>query len=249
MAIKERKQITGTTEQINAYEGHEGQIVWDKDKKTLVGMSGTAGTNYPLAQQAYVDSQFLPLTGGDLSGNISFKMAGGVALNKFPDIEEVIIYSQDSTKNWTGGVLSCRGHSGSIEEQRGSFALGARSKDNSISSFLLGTPAGSLLWQGNEVLRITGADNGWVRFNPNLQICFGQGRTTSNGVVTLSYGAPFTYVLSHTATVIGDSGASGTNWNVVANPISGGAFNIWTFGNGVLTSGVSFYWCAFGYYY
>lgn len=55
MAIKERKQITGTTEQINAYAGHEGQIVWDKEKKTIVGMSGTAGENYPLASQTYVD--------------------------------------------------------------------------------------------------------------------------------------------------------------------------------------------------
>ena len=57
MAIKERKQITGTTAQINSYEGHEGQIVWDKEKKTLVGMSGTAGKNYPLAPQAYVDTK------------------------------------------------------------------------------------------------------------------------------------------------------------------------------------------------
>lgn len=57
MAVKERKQITGTTAQINAYEGHEGQIVWDKEKKTLVGMSGTAGKNYPLAPKAYVDNE------------------------------------------------------------------------------------------------------------------------------------------------------------------------------------------------
>ena len=57
MAIKERKQITGTTEQIDAYAGHEGQIVWDKEKKTLVGMSGTAGTNYPLASQTYVANE------------------------------------------------------------------------------------------------------------------------------------------------------------------------------------------------
>lgn len=57
MAIKERKQITGTTAQINAYEGHEGQIVWDKEKKTFVGMSGTAGKNYPLAPKEYVDNE------------------------------------------------------------------------------------------------------------------------------------------------------------------------------------------------
>ena len=57
MAVKERKQITGTTAQINAYAGHEGQIVWDKDKKTFVGMSGTAGKNYPLAPKTYVDNE------------------------------------------------------------------------------------------------------------------------------------------------------------------------------------------------
>lgn len=57
MAVKERKQITGTTEQINAYAGHEGQIVWDKDKKTFVGMSGTAGENYPLSSKKYVDNE------------------------------------------------------------------------------------------------------------------------------------------------------------------------------------------------
>ena len=97
MALKERKQITGTTAQIDAYAGHEGQILWDKEKKTLVGMSGTAGKNYPLAQQAYVDNEIskvntevakkassaeltqglagkedkgvcLPLTGGTLTG-------------------------------------------------------------------------------------------------------------------------------------------------------------------------------------
>lgn len=61
MAIKERKQITGTTAQINAYAGHEGQIVWDKDKKTFVGMSGAVGKNYPLAPKEYVDNEVAKL--------------------------------------------------------------------------------------------------------------------------------------------------------------------------------------------
>lgn len=104
MAVKERKQITGTTAQINAYEGHEGQIVWDKEKKTLVGMSGTAGTNYPLATQKYVDNRVshledkvdtanaattealnkkenagvcLPLTGGEVLGDIHYRVQTG----------------------------------------------------------------------------------------------------------------------------------------------------------------------------
>lgn len=56
MAIKQRKQLTGTTAQINAYAGVEGQLVWDKTKKTWVGMSGTAGTNYPMASESHTHS-------------------------------------------------------------------------------------------------------------------------------------------------------------------------------------------------
>ena len=56
MALKQRKQITGTTAQINAYAGVEGQLVWDKTKKKWVGMSGTAGTNYPMASESHTHS-------------------------------------------------------------------------------------------------------------------------------------------------------------------------------------------------
>lgn len=56
MAIKQRKQLTGTTAQINAYAGVEGQLVWDKTKKKWVGMSGTAGTNYPMASERHQHS-------------------------------------------------------------------------------------------------------------------------------------------------------------------------------------------------
>lgn len=56
MAIKQRKQLTGTTAQINAYAGVEGQLVWDKTKKKWVGMSGTAGTNYPTASESHTHS-------------------------------------------------------------------------------------------------------------------------------------------------------------------------------------------------
>lgn len=56
MAIKQRKQLTGTTAQINAYAGVEGQLVWDKTKKKWVGMSGTAGTNYPVASESHTHS-------------------------------------------------------------------------------------------------------------------------------------------------------------------------------------------------
>jgi hypothetical protein len=56
MAIIQRKQLTGTTAQINAYAGVEGQLVWNKTTKRLVGMSGTAGTNYPMASKHHQHS-------------------------------------------------------------------------------------------------------------------------------------------------------------------------------------------------
>lgn len=54
MAIKERKQLSGSTTAISKYAGHEGQVVWDKTKKEFVGMSGTVGKTYPVAMKDFV---------------------------------------------------------------------------------------------------------------------------------------------------------------------------------------------------
>lgn len=246
MAIKERKQITGTTEQINAYAGHEGQIVWDKDKKTFVGMSGTAGENYPLAQQAYVDNQFLPLTGGNLTGALIVDTFGSLAKQNIPGYEELVLQAYDRANQWTGGFLTLRGHSGSVEEERGSFLLGARDKDGSSSNMLLGTSSGRLVWSGNEVLRITGIGDGWVRFNPNIQICFGFGQATSEGSLTVSFGAPFALIRSITASVMGSS--AGADYTVLVDSFTQNTFKAWAYCNGALAPMVSFCWYAIGYY-
>lgn len=247
MAIKERKQITGTTEQINAYAGHEGQIVWDKDKKTFVGMSGTAGENYPLVPQAYVDTQFLPLTGGNMTGELIVDTFGSLAKQDAPEYEELILQAYDRANQWTGGFLTLRGHSGSVEEERGSFLLAARNKDGTSSSMLLGTPSGKLVWANNEVLRVTGSGPGWVRFNPNIQICFGNSVTTSENFVTIAYGAPFSQNPSVTATVIGDSYNAGVAYTCLVST-STTSFRTTSFENGGLAPGVVFFWTAIGYY-
>lgn len=107
MAIKERKQITGTTEQINAYAGHEGQIVWDKEKKTFVGMSGTAGENYPLASQTYVANEFakkaslVELTEG-LAGKANKSHTHTVS--QITDMPKVVLSVNNITPNDSGNV-------------------------------------------------------------------------------------------------------------------------------------------------
>lgn len=49
MAIKERKQITGTEAQIKGYAGHNGVLAYATDTKHLHVLSGTAGTTTELA--------------------------------------------------------------------------------------------------------------------------------------------------------------------------------------------------------
>lgn len=51
MAIKERKQITGTEAQIKGYAGHNGILVYATDTKHLHVLSGTAGTTTELANR------------------------------------------------------------------------------------------------------------------------------------------------------------------------------------------------------
>lgn len=51
MAIKERKQITGTDAQIKAFAGHNGVLAYATDTKHLHVLSGTAGTTTELANR------------------------------------------------------------------------------------------------------------------------------------------------------------------------------------------------------
>lgn len=51
MAIKERKQITGTAAQIKGFAGHNGVLAYATDTKHLHVLSGTAGTTTELANR------------------------------------------------------------------------------------------------------------------------------------------------------------------------------------------------------
>lgn len=52
MAIKERKQITGTEAQIKGYAGHNGVLAYATDTKHLHVLSGTVGTTTKLANMS-----------------------------------------------------------------------------------------------------------------------------------------------------------------------------------------------------
>lgn len=150
MAIKERKQLTGTTDQINAYAGHEGQVVWDKSKKTLVGMSGTAGTNYPLATSKEVTdtaSMYLPLTGGTITGAITHTL--DIAVNASSTSGNTHILGGTTVGN--GGVLAVYGVEGPSNYIPGGFLL--QSTDGTTSYSLVGDSSGTLKWRGDNIVR------------------------------------------------------------------------------------------------
>lgn len=177
MAIKERKQITGTTAQINAYAGHEGQIVWDKEKKTFVGMSGTAGENYPLASQAYVDEGLeskedkgvcLPLSGGKLTGSLIVKgtIEDSNVAGIYTDAQDSKLMLSAGNVNWrqSGGALELYGRT---HEYKGGFNL-IGCDDNSVYTLSANAPDFVLRWRNEAV--VTGilhntTSAGYIKFN------------------------------------------------------------------------------------
>lgn len=136
MTIKERKQITGTTAQIQAYAGHEGQIVWDKEKKTFVGMSGTAGTNYPLASKEYVDNEVAK------KANLSHTHK----IAQITDMPRVVLSVNNITPNDSGNV-----HLGLHD-----IAKSGNYNDLTNKPYI---PVNTSNWSAS------GGDNGWARDN------------------------------------------------------------------------------------
>lgn len=220
MAIKERKQITGTTAQINAYEGHEGQIVWDKEKKTLVGMSGTAGKNYPLATKEYVDSTCLPLTGGALSGKMVFNQSDSIGRETPSDH---IVLSGGRTF-LDGASLALFGKD--INDVRaGGFEI-YNFKDESTISVLQGFPNGSLLWGGKRVESVNAIGGSYIRYESGLQFCWGGIVITSN-TINAVVNLPLPYVNNgYIISVVYTDANSGPSVSVSAGNKTTNAFTI-----------------------
>lgn len=217
MAVKERKQITGTTAQINAYEGHEGQIVWDKDKKTFVGMSGTAGKNYPLAPKEYVDNEVakvnteltkglagkedkgacLPLTGGTLTGALRMTKDTYIWANQDESIKGLEVSSGET---WNDGAgLFLRNNSATGEGESGQWGLVAQNVTSGTFGVLIGHADnlwfnGGLVERSNEIFgtSIEGGFYDVYRYATGLQIIIVGVTIPANQLsVTFTFPRPF----------------------------------------------------------
>ena len=103
MAIIQRKQLTGTTAQINAYAGVEGQLVWDKTTKRWVGMSGTAGTNYPMASE-YHQHSIANVTDLQKALDSKANTAHTHTVSQITDMPNAVLSVNDITPNDGGNV-------------------------------------------------------------------------------------------------------------------------------------------------
>lgn len=128
MAIKERKQITGTEAQIKGYAGHNGVLAYATDTKHLHVLSGTAGASTKLANvsdipapvdisgkadKTYVDTELAKKqTKGDYATNTALTqgLAGKAnkshthTMSQITDMPKVVLGVNDITPDDSGNV-------------------------------------------------------------------------------------------------------------------------------------------------
>lgn len=126
MAIKERKQITGTEDQIKGFAGHNGVLAYATDTKHLHVLSGAAGTTTELANttdipdisgkadRTYVDTELAKkqdkgdyattsaLTSG-LAGKANSSHTHTVS--QITDMPKVVLSVNDITPDDSGNVV------------------------------------------------------------------------------------------------------------------------------------------------
>lgn len=246
MAIKERKQITGTEAQIKGYAGHNGVLAYATDTKHLHVLSGTAGTTTKLANMSdipapvdisgkadktYVDtelakkqptgdyatnsalttglagkanvsdipdvSKYLPLSGGNLEGGLSFRDSSTIDANTAPNYKGLEVRS---AKTWEGGAsIYLRSNEATGSHERGSWGIAAKDADG-VDHLLQGIE-NNLYYEGAEVerniststFRMPGGGSAVERrFSSSLMIITGELSLITGGSATITFKTPFT---------------------------------------------------------
>lgn len=152
---------------------------------------------------ARVESSYLPLEGGTITGGIVSSVP--VAIKQATSDSYTTICGGKGTSDGARLVLTSKGDS-----DGGQFKLYAN--DGTSSSILLGDPDGTLKWGGKVIAVIESSDAYCVRFSNGTQICSGNGNVSTSG-------ATFTFPLSFSdapIVVVGrKTGASTTGGSTV----------------------------------
>lgn len=139
-------------------------IVGNIEGNVVGNLKGTAEKAIADSNGKKIHETYLPLTGGNMTGAISFVVTDGVIKN-INDAGRVIIFGGTAYNNGAALYLL---HKNNDNANKGGFAL--QSHDGTNSAYLVGSPNGKLTWDGNNIVRsIRGikADNDgdvWLEF-------------------------------------------------------------------------------------
>lgn len=114
---------------------------------------------------------YLPLSGGTMTGDITFPCGGGIHIDSdYPD--ELTLRSEMASVNGNdlGAYLALR-TSTATTNPSGSFALGARTVGEPNGSTLYGGADGTLTWHNKSVERVNSQEWNYIRYENGLQIC------------------------------------------------------------------------------
>lgn len=120
MAIKERKQITGTEAQIKDYAGHNGVLAYATDTKHLHVLSGTAGTTTELANRTDIPD----IT---VKADMSAVEAMQAQIDKLPKPKAYV------TRTYVSGTQGYRVWSDGFIEQWGKVYIQGENSDNTLT--------------------------------------------------------------------------------------------------------------------
>jgi hypothetical protein len=122
-------------------------------------LEGTAARAIADKNGQEIDKTYLPLSGGNMTGAISFTVVDGIIRNvNVNDAGRVIIFSGTAYNNGASLYLYNKNHG----SEKGVFSLQAH--DGTNSAYLKGTPDGTLTWDGNAVERIVASSFGTNSF-------------------------------------------------------------------------------------
>lgn len=143
---------------------------------------------------------YLPLSGGTMTGDLSFKNGDFSFKSKLGNFD--VGFDYDSMK---GAGVAFRGHDWTYNtNEQGAFLFYARNGEGTTTQ-LIGKPNGSLTWGYKEVERVEESGNNYIRYANGLQVCWGKGITVSTsgskqgtnsmrpyyGVTNITFPAPF----------------------------------------------------------
>ena len=136
---------------------------------------------YPLAWK----KDYLPLTGGTLTGNVTWNMAD-VRLKRSDETGTMSLYAGIGWNKSASLILYGSERSSNV----GEFNLSAH--DGTNRKQLIGRPSGTLTWDSKNIERVNAIGTNYIRYESGLQICWGSVTGTGNATTTaITFQQPF----------------------------------------------------------